>query len=138
MATIDFVVRLESGNIQNQLSESPRWRGDIVLFKAQPHNGLGRAMVPPKYGVITVTDIPADAALARCNRHYKEPDPADKTGRTALFRVRASHWINLAALPSAALEQLESTGRLTMSAAEFYIRCNNRIDALRQVYGISP
>jgi hypothetical protein len=82
----------------------------------------------PTYGVITVTGVDPKAVRSRLKRHHIEYE-AD--GRTEKFRVRATHWINLNLLTSSQKRQLLQTGKLTVAAAEFYSRTNDRVAALR-------
>lgn len=82
------------------------------------------------YGVITVTGCDLTAAKARTKRHHVETE-AD--GVTEKFTVRATHWINLNLLTASQRERLTTTGKLTITAAEFYSRCNDRVAALRSL-----
>lgn len=125
MADADVLVRLQSGGVD---TPDPRWAGDLVAYKILPHKGWGRREGLPMYGRLRVTDVDVKACGDRCKRHHAEMEADLKTER---FHVRATHWINLNLLAAAQRRELFTTGQLTITAAEFYSRCNNRVAALR-------
>lgn len=127
MADVDVLIRLESGG---ENSTSPRWAGDLVSYRTRPHTGWGAKEGLPTYGVLTVMDVDPAAVRARLVRHHREYEE-DQT--TIKFYVRASHWINLNLLTVGQRRQLLNEGALTISAAEFYSRCNDRVAALRSI-----
>lgn len=127
-ATVDYVVRLTNDNPQDRISPSPRWRGDILLCRVRPHNGLGLDMKLPTYGVITVHDIQPSVAQSKVVRRHTE---FDEQGRE-LFHCRAGRWINIDKLVPEQRQQLEMTGNIEMTALEFISRLNDRVEAMRQ------
>lgn len=131
LVTVDYVIRLESGNLANQLSTSPRIAGDIVAVKARPHNGFGRRICPPTYGILTVTGMNEEKIPSSCVRHHAE---VDESGRTEKWRVRSGNWINIDNLPAQARAAL-AAGALSITADEFWSRCNDRIATLRALDG---
>lgn len=127
MADVDVLIRLQSGG---ESTSSPRWAGDLISYKVRPHAGWGVKEGLPMYGVLTITDADIASVQTRLKRHHREYE-ADK--KTIKFIVRASHWINLNLLTEGQQQQLLDTGALTMSATEFYSRCNDRVAALRSL-----
>lgn len=128
MADIQVKIRLISEGVEGP---DPRWAGDLLAFQPLPGASWGAGEGHPRYGFIRVNGVDLQAARARCARRHTERDAEGNK----LFHVRATHWINLANLPPHQQNRLNEGLPIVMDAAEFYSRCNDRVAALRAIYG---
>lgn len=130
MATADFVIRLTNGSPVNLASNAPRRRGDIVYCRIQPHKSFGKRIVPPTYGILTVTGISKAQVQAMCQYNHTEWRPGDellpKEMRRLLFHIRIGNWINLKTFPAGARAQLEK-GSVTIDYATFSQHNQDRV-----------
>lgn len=115
--TADYLVRLESGNMRNQLSKAPRVAGDVISCKIRPHKGWGAGEQFPTYGIITVPDILESDARARCGR-----EQISEVDREAGQVARRTHFFGEGVVDATK----QNNGRLQMSKDNLFRDCNRR------------